>query len=81
MLYTGIWIDWNGPWNSALKMHAAGYLIGSDGSLDGRGSSGHFWTTYYFILQLAERLAFDGRNCGMYQGNKTYGMSLRCIRE
>ena len=35
---SGGWTDWNGPWNSALKMHAAGYLLVSDGSLDYRGS-------------------------------------------
>jgi len=36
--------NWNGPWNSALKLHAAGYLLASGGSLGGRGSYGFYWS-------------------------------------
>ena len=38
----GNWTDWNGPWNSGLKLHAAGCLNNSDGSLYYRGSRGFY---------------------------------------
>ena len=39
---SGNWTNWNGPWNSALKMHAAGGLLFTDGSLVNRGSIGSY---------------------------------------
>ncbi|MEI8049707.1 MAG: hypothetical protein WCI92_20215 [Bacteroidota bacterium] len=39
---SGTWTDWNGPWNSGLKIHAAGYLNYSNGLLYSRGNAGEF---------------------------------------
>jgi len=36
------WTSWNGPWDSDLKLHAAGLLVVSDGSLYWRGSNGFY---------------------------------------
>lgn len=33
----GGWTNWNGPWNSSLKIHAAGWLHVADGGLSNRG--------------------------------------------
>jgi hypothetical protein len=42
---SGNWTSWTGPWNSSLKMHAAGNLNNSDGSLNLRGSNGNYWSS------------------------------------
>ena len=42
---SGDWTDGNDPWNSALKIHAAGFLYHSDGSLWYRGSNGCYWSS------------------------------------
>jgi hypothetical protein len=39
---TGGWGTWNGPWDSGLKMHAAGYINTNNGLLLSRGSSGYY---------------------------------------
>jgi hypothetical protein len=36
----GNWTNWNWPWNSGLKLHAAGGLDENDGLFYDRGSSG-----------------------------------------
>jgi len=77
----GNWIDWNGPWNSGLKMHAAGYLDNSDCSLNYRGLDGDYWSN-------TEYDAFSGRNLGFGSGGsivnyyyKASGFSVRCLRD
>jgi hypothetical protein len=78
---TGGWTNWNGPWGSDLKLHAAGYLYNSSGSLNGRGSVGYYWssthnsTVYSFYLYF-----FSDFSC-LSSGNKAYGFSVRCLRD
>ncbi len=77
---SGNWTDWNGPWDSPLKMHAAGYLYGSNGSLTGQGSNGTYWSgtkdnsTYGWYLDFY----FSGSN--MYNNSKAFGFSVRCLK-
>jgi hypothetical protein len=79
---SGNWTTWTGPWNSALKMHAAGDLLGSTGLLENRGSVGLYGSSIRFSNTSAWDLYFHISNCYMYNGNlKTYGFSLRCIRD
>lgn len=79
--YEGSWTDYNGPWNSALKMHLAGYLHFSDGSLNQRGEFGSYWSSYQFSNDMGWSLGFNNSNCTMAVNYKNYGMTLRCIRE
>ena len=76
----GGWVDWNGPWNSDLKLHAAGAL-NTGGSLMWRGSAGYYWcgsqsnsTDGYFIY-------ISGGSSYVSGASKAYGFSLRCISE
>jgi hypothetical protein len=78
---TGGWANWDGPWGSGLKMHAAGYLNTSDGSLNGRGSGGYYWSSTQNIVTTGWDLFFYSGYCGMYNNDKAYGFPLRCIRE
>jgi hypothetical protein len=79
----GGWTDWNGPWNSSLKMHAAGYLD-SNGDLLSRGTEGKYWSETQIELSgfyLGRFLSFYSTSCFMYYYDKEYGMSVRCVRE
>jgi hypothetical protein len=79
--YAGSWADINGPWYSALKMHAAGYLHFNDGSLYQRGEFGTYWSNLQYTNDLGNNLSFGSGTCGMAVNYKNYGMTLRCIRE
>ena len=76
----GGWSDWNGPWNSALKMHAAGYLTGNDGSLIARGSEGVYWSNSEVDPNDGWSFYFTNSYCDTYNDNKVAGFTLRCIR-
>ena len=78
---SGNWTDWNGPWNSGLKLHAAGGLYYSDGSLDNRGSIGNAWGSTQYNVTNGWRLNFGSGGSGMSYDSKAYGFSLRCIRD
>jgi hypothetical protein len=76
----GNWSNWNGPWNSALKLHAAGYLSDSDGSLLLRGSEGAYWSSTDDDLTMAWSLYFTDTYCSTNNDNKPFGLTLRCIQ-
>jgi len=77
----GNWTNWNGPYGSALKLHAAGYLGISDGSLNNRGSSGHFWSSTQYSPTSGWSLRFSRSYSGMDTNGKAFGFSLRCLRD
>ena len=77
----GNWSNWKGPWDSGLKLHAAGHLYYSDGSLGSRGSSGDCWSSTQDGNSFGRYLYFSSSNCGVYYGNKAYGSALRCLRD
>ncbi len=77
----GNWINPNSPWNSALKMHNAGYLFDSGGSLDGRGSNGLYWGSTESTAMKGWALYFFSNSCFTFEYNKSYGFTLRCLRE
>ena len=77
----GSWTNWDGPWNSGLKLHAAGSLDLNDGSLYYRGSYGYYWSSIQRDNSYGWSLLFDSSNCNMYNRNKAYGYTLRCLRD
>ena len=77
---SGNWTNWNGPWNSALKMHAAGMLLGS-GSLSYRGSYGQYWSSTQDGAISGWILALFSSNCYSIDADKTAGYSVRCVRD
>jgi hypothetical protein len=77
----GPWANWNGPWNSALKMHAAGKLDYSTGNLSERGSKGYYWSaTQISLVTWAQSLSFSSSSCTINQYQKAYGFTVRCIK-
>ena len=77
----GNWTNWNGPWNSALKLHAAGYLGYSGGSLDNRGSDGGYWSSTQNDAADGWLLYFNSGDSDMYVNFKAYGFTARCLRD
>ena len=80
---TGGWTTWTGPWNSGLKLHAAGGVVYSDGSLYGRGEYGEYWSSTEEGSITAFYLIFYNVDCYMesFGGYKWYGFSARCIKD
>jgi hypothetical protein len=78
---SGSWTDWEGPWNSDLKMHAAGILLNGDGSLNGRGSIGHYWSNSQGNNTNSWSLDFQNNYCNIVNDVKSYVYTLRCLRE
>lgn len=77
----GNWTSWLGPWNSGLKMHAAGYLIFNDGSLGYRGIFGSYWSNMQLNNTNSWFLSFFNSNSHMANYAKSFGYSVRCIRD
>jgi len=77
----GNWLFWNGPWESDLKMHAAGYLNNGDGSLTYRGADGSYWSSSQTDATRTWVFSFYAGYCGRGINLKAYGFPLRCIRE
>ena len=78
----GGWTNWNGPWNSGLKMHAAGYLYYYGGPLDTRGSYGAYWSsTQYIPTSYGWSLNFGSSGSTNYTSDKASGFTLRCLRD
>jgi hypothetical protein len=78
---SGNWTNWNGPWISGLRLHAAGYLNYSDGSLLTRGSYGLCWSDMQYSTVNGWNLGFSINNSYMNYYSKAFGFSLRCLRE
>ncbi len=78
---SGGWTDWNGPWNSALKMHVAGYLDFNDGSLSYRGSRGRYWSSTQYDSSSGLYLSIISGGCHVNHSDKAGGFSARCLRD
>jgi hypothetical protein len=78
---SGGWTNWNGPWSSALKIHAAGYLVYNDGSINYRGSWGYYWSSSQTDNANCWDLHFYNTYCDLNSNGKTTGFSSRCLRE
>jgi hypothetical protein len=79
---SGYWTNWNGPWNSVLKMHAAGRIDYFTGNLDSRGSKGLYWSsTQSAYTYMGMYLNFFSSGCSMSYVQKSYGYSVRCIKD
>jgi hypothetical protein len=77
----GSWTNWNGPWNSALKMHAAGELDYFDGHLVARGVTGSYWTSSNLDQWDAYYIYFGPGGFWISTALMSDGYPLRCLKE
>jgi hypothetical protein len=79
---TGGWTSWNDSYGSMLKLHAAGYLNFSDGSLGNRGFVGDYWSSQQSDVSYGWFLNFSSGGSNMKNtALKAYGFSVRCVRD
>ncbi|MCX6303560.1 MAG: hypothetical protein NT040_01195 [Bacteroidetes bacterium] len=76
---TGGWSNWNGPWNSGLKLHAAGAIFSE--TMLGRGNYGYYWSSLQWDYTMGKVLDFSFEISLMNGVGKNQGLSIRCIRE
>jgi uncharacterized protein (TIGR02145 family) len=78
----GNWSNWNGPWNSALKLHAAGRLSTAGGAVQQRGTYANYWSsTQNPVYYQATLIGFGSTVCNIMDDNKAFGYSARCLRD
>jgi hypothetical protein len=77
----GGWSNYYNTYASVLRIHAAGRLIGTDGTLERRGSAGWCWSSTQYASYGGRHLIFDDSSCGIAGNYKVWGGSLRCIRD
>jgi hypothetical protein len=79
---SGNWWEWIAAWNSALKLHAGGYLGNANGNIYSRGVDGYFWSSYQYNNTNSYFLYINhDHNCLLYSGSKDYGENVRCIKD
>jgi len=78
---TGGWDNYNETFASVLKLHAAGSLLTSVGSLNDRGSYGRYWSSSQLDSDNGRNLNFGSGGSNVYYGTKAYGFSARCLRD
>jgi hypothetical protein len=80
---TGGWNTWYDIWASGLKLHASGRLYYTDGNVTERGGLGCYWSSAQSYWQWRGwHLYFHSGYSAMNDyWDKTYGFSVRCLRE
>ncbi|NTW33043.1 MAG: hypothetical protein HGB12_10520 [Bacteroidetes bacterium] len=76
----GAWNNYNDSYNSVLKLHAAGYLLSSNGTVSNRGSVGYIWCSTQFNATVGRFLHLASANTFLNTNSKPLGYSLRCIK-
>ena len=81
VLINGGWTSLIDPWNSGLRLHAAGFLDYSEGSLNQCGSGGYYWSSTQVGAAYGWGLYLENWGIDMYNSNQAYGFSARCVRD
>lgn len=76
----GNWTNWDGPWASGLKLHAAGYLSSGNGSLVSRGAVGQYWASTTVLPTDGTLLEFTSTFSDTFYDSKVPGRSVRCVK-
>ena len=77
---SGEWNIGDGPWTSGLKLHAAGDLHYTDGSLQNRGTYGDYWSSTQTSVNNARMLYVATNASQLSEAVKSWGYTLRCLR-
>jgi hypothetical protein len=77
---TGGWTTWNGPWNSALKLHAAGFIPFSLAIVVQRGYIGKYWSGTQYSTTFGWYQNSESPDCSQNNYDKRFGFPLRCIK-
>jgi len=75
------WTTYNDAFSSPLKLHNAGNLTYSTGVYSGRGTQGNYWGSTSLAATTAYDLQFQSASSAVIFNAKSYGFSLRCLRD
>jgi len=78
---SGGWTNLDGPWNSDLKIHAAGLLDAATGYLNNRGVSGNYYSSTQYNATNAWFGHFFTGGSWITWWPKANGCTLRCIKD
>jgi len=78
---SGGWTNWNDPWNSGLKMHAAGLLVVSNGGLGNHGVAGCYWSSMQYDTGKGWYMYFYITFSSPNEDPKAGGYTMRCLRD
>ena len=79
---SGTWLNWNGPWNSGLNLHAAGVVFYIDGSLLSRGATGSYWSSSQDeYSEGGMNLIFTSTTYEVQWEQKAMAETVRCIKD
>ncbi|MEX2657116.1 MAG: hypothetical protein WD272_06340 [Balneolales bacterium] len=79
--------DWNGnasvvgAFASPLKIHAAGGLHPQHGILTGRGDTGNYWSRSQYDNTTSYSLNLYNSGSHIMNPSKTFGQSVRCVKD
>jgi hypothetical protein len=76
----GEWAGLEGPWDSPLKMHAAGRINSSDGFQYETGL-GEYWSSCQATSQNAYAILFFSNTCIEVSDPKNFGITVRCVKQ
>ena len=76
----GSWSNWNGPWNSGLKLHAAGNIYYSTGLIGDRGDYGFYWSSTPGSGATSFSIFFLSSLSTVTDFSQAFGFPLRCLR-
>jgi hypothetical protein len=77
---SGGWTSATGAYNSGLKLHLGGYLMHNTGLLTNRGSVSGYWSGTQWSVSVGTYLYLNTTYSGMIDDVKSFGFSVRCIR-
>ncbi len=80
----GGWNNYTDAYNSVLKLHTAGALANTDGSLLLRGVNGYayLWSSTQYVTNAANQLGATTASSVIGVGSsKVYGFSIRCLKD
>ena len=78
---SGNWTEWNGPWTSGLRLHAAGGLGNVSGSLGNRGAVCYSWCSSQSDAANGWYLLVSSGTSITDNSTKASGFSVRCVRD
>lgn len=82
-ILTGGWENYIDAYASVLKLHAAGSLGWSNGLLYSRGSVGNYWSSSQYDASNGQNLngLISGSTLLLGYGSKSFGFSIRCLKD
>jgi uncharacterized protein (TIGR02145 family) len=80
-IQSGSWNNYDNTYASVLKLHATGYLLNSNGLLIARGLAGIYWSSTQYDVTISSILYFDNRSSYTAGNLKSFGYSVRCVRD